>query len=406
MLHMLFLFTMVRVESVPGPNVKSVLNPIEETSLLQVEAQHYPETTHTIHTTWKPHTTTHTIHHNWHDSTYTDTDGDIDGDIDGDNDGALDDGQIDDGSPTSVVSSWHSLRDATIVASSSLTGNTLPTNLKGNSHSVWVSAGASDEWLTFKFPNGQTVDGIRFYNVKANYFFKIYTLSMSENDGHDWYPIKDDVDGSNTVNLLCCDYYEMRFPVVHANMFKLFMSTNWGGAGMSLSYVEFHFLPDPDTLCPYFSVPFKENCYAVMDRALYSEIPKAVVSKFNCQDPLRLPLGWVVAVFSQEVVDNVVKSAVSSDTDYRWGTQNVVLANNLAYLTSTGVAANSITLTDNGDGLYSPNPDNTDGGGSCNLGQAKVFMEMPWSNTTDRFNPPFVYRDDNPSYNNLVFEKN
>jgi len=410
---MLFLFTMVFVQSAPDPTVESILMPAEGSSLLQVEAQHYPETTHTIHTTYKPLATTHTINHNWDDEPYTN--------IDGVGDGTLDDGQIDDGSSTSVLSSWYSLRDATIVASSSITQDSLPENLKGPAHSIWVSATDAHEWLTIKFPNGHTVDGIRVWNVKSGFFFKSYIIQMSENDGHNWYNVKE---GATTTDMECCSYYEIRFPVVHANMFKLLMTdthltaTQSNEKTMSLSYIEFHFLPDPDILCPYYAVPFKGYCYAVMDRALFSV---AKMTSSSCQSAaLSLPLGWTVAVFSDEVVENVVKSPIG-DSNVRWGTQFIVFVGNEARKTTTGLAPTSDDITtgvhfevskfeDKYSVLVVDDPPSSTTQVDCldvanqdKIVEAKVFMQTPWNNSTTRYNPPFVSRSD--TYNNFVFER-
>jgi hypothetical protein len=130
---------------------------------------------------------------------------------------------------------------------------------------------------------------------------------MSDNDGHDWYDVKN----GNGLDQGCCDYQEIFFPAVHAKMFKLNMINNHGAPQTSLSYIEFHFLPEPDTLCPYYAVPYQGFCYAVMDRTLYRD------NMMTCQENLmKLPIGWHLVDHSPDIVKDVVKAPYDSDTYY------------------------------------------------------------------------------------------
>lgn len=322
---------------------------------------------------------------------------------------------------------WKNLRDAEITASSSLNQFSLPENLKGIHHSIWVAADNTNQWLTFSFAQVQTIDGIRVWNVMKDSAFKDYELLMSPNDGYEWYDIKK----GTGANQFCCEYQEILFPVAHAKMFRLKMLDNHGTGieKTSLSYIEFRFLTEPSYICPYYAVPYNNYCYAVLDRTFYD------TNEVSCQSPLALPLGWQLATYSTAVLENVVRSPYMGTPDgdvIHWGTEYVIFANGDGYDTETGnqwtfvddvdgITAYVINLIEHADGKYQPkwcdasgnvvtplkwNGINNDldvdircDSGTCT---SKLLIAMA-QNSTRRFNPPFVGRED--INNNLVFDQ-
>jgi len=330
---------------------------------------------------------------------------------------------------------WKNLRDAEITASSSLNQFSLPENLKGIHHNIWVAAADAVQWLTFTFAQVQTIDGMRVWNVQKKSAFQKYMFQMSPNDGFDWYDIKK----GTGIDQVCCEYQEILFPVAHANMFRLLMEDNFDPTvKLSMSYIEFHFLPEPAYLCPYYAVPFNNFCYAVMDRTLYDD-GKNVGDRF-CQDStMALPLGWDLAIYSDGVRDNVVHSAYydPANSDHQrshWGTDYVVFADGQGYATNSG-AKWVLPLASDGSvnrdvvgfvrigGKYKPKWCLGDGDGSggrvADITAVVTGLEVPLDssqcsctsrlliqmeiNSTRRFTPPFVSRNDDN--NNFVFEK-
>jgi len=323
---------------------------------------------------------------------------------------------------------WKNLRDAEITASSSLNQFSLPENLKGIHHNIWVAAADAVQWLTFTFAQVQTIDGMRVWNVQKKSAFQKYMFQMSPNDGFDWYDIKK----GTGIDQVCCEYQEILFPVAHANMFRLLMEDNFDPTvKLSMSYIEFHFLPEPAYLCPYYAVPYNNFCYAVMDRTLYDAVD------LSCQDLTRLPLGWDLAIYSDGVRDNVVRSAYESQKSH-WGTDYVVFADGQGYSTLSGAKwvlpddqnppnDHEVVGFDRTAGTYKPKwcdgttasftgeIDYLDAGGNV-LGQlnlndgngnpcsctSRLLIQME-INSTRRFTPPFVSRNDDN--NNFVFEK-